>query len=217
MAKKIKKTEEVVEKKSKKAKSEDKQSSVDKVKRIKGTVIPESFGDFVDAVLKFANVKHKKTVSTFHDGDDLFFTIPRQGSSLDRITLFMNKSTGWKPEEEFSHLTIDKWYTGDIRVSVTSDKKSIAEAVKLCKLWKNIRPSFKVAKSASNDDAEEEPQKIKKVKKVKKAKESGGNGEIETKVKKTKKIKKIKKIKEEEPKEEIQEEAVDSVQEEAAE
>jgi hypothetical protein len=106
----------------------------------------------------------------------------------------MNKSRTWKPLGEFENVTIDKWHTGDVRISVSSDKKSIEEAVGLCKLWKNEKPSFRVGKTSNrpktDDTIDEDKTNSNKIK-TKKS-ENKSEDKTEKKVKKVKKSKKEK-------------------------
>ena len=131
--------------------------------RIKGSVVPIAFEEFVRRMCKHSEVNHGRSVSTFSDNNGKFVTIPRLGSLENKICLFMNKSRGWKPEIEFTEdIVIDKWYTGDVRVIVTDNLKSIKEAVRICNLWRAERiefaprPSKARAKAAKKHDEEED-------------------------------------------------------------
>jgi hypothetical protein len=176
------------EKKEKKAKKKEPRSDI---KRMKGSVVPAAFSDFVEMMESLGEATHKDTVTTFKNDDiGVFVTIPKQGSTEDKISLFLNKSRGWKPEGVYSELEVEKWHTGDVRVIVSDSPKAMKQAYKLCKEWskdKDEHTPTPTEKKAKSDD-DDKPSK-KKNKKNKKEKKNGEDTEMSAKSKKRRKKK----------------------------
>lgn len=160
------------------------------IKRMKGSVVPVAFEDFVTRMEKKSEATHRKTVTIFSDENGMFMSVPRQGSNEGKISLFLNKSRGWEPDEDYSELTIDNWHTGDVRAAVVATPKAIKQAVKLCNEWRQAKEDH--SPEPMKGKSEDKPKKKKKKdKKGKKAKDANG----EDKPKKKRKKKKGKKSK----------------------
>jgi hypothetical protein len=113
----------------------------DTVFRIENTVIPQKFAQLLKALKKISEVKHRKTASAFTDVNGIFCTIHKQGSRNDRIIIQLNMSRGWKMlGVDVTHITIDRWRTGDICVVVTPEKESMKCAFGVCREWKKAKP-----------------------------------------------------------------------------
>ena len=171
--------------KAKKKAKKEKESSRSDVKRMKNSIVPKVFADFVEQMEDLGESNHKDTVTTFRNDDvGIFVTIPKQGSTEDKISLFLNKSRGWEPDGEYGALEIDTWHTGDVRVAVSDSPKAMKQAYKICKEWMK-------SKDEHTPEPVEKKAKSKKDKKSKKSKKAKGNGEEkEAKSKKKKKKKK---------------------------
>ena len=190
MAKKDKK-----EKKAKAEKTEKSEKKRSSLKCMKGTIIPVAFEDFVEKLEELGEANHKGTVTTFsNDEVGVFMTIPKQGSTAEKVSLFLNKSRGWESEEEYSALEIDAWHTGDVRAIVADNPKAFKQGYKLCKEWLKDKPEHtpKPSKKVKAKDEDEEPKakKSKKDKKEKEAKSNNGDSDEDTKVTRKKRKKK---------------------------
>lgn len=179
--------------KKKKSKNKEKSEKSD-VKRIKGTIIPVAFADFVEMLEDLGELTHKGTISTLSNDDvGVFMSIPKQGSSADKISLFLNKSRGWDIDaDDYPALEIDEWHTGDVRVSVSDSGKAMKQAFKVAKAWMKAKDEHTPtpSKKGKGEGEEEEPKKKKG--KGKKAKSENGEAKEEKSAKRKKRKKKAK-------------------------
>lgn len=179
--------------KKKKGKKKDKEKSArSDIKRMKGSIIPVAFGDFIEMLEDLGELNHKGTISTLSNDDvGVFMSIPKQGSSVDKISLFLNKSRGWTSDNEYKALEIDEWHTGDVRVSVSDSDKAMKQAFKICKEWMKAKDDHTPSPSKKKADDDDEPKKKKgKKKDKKKAKAKNGEDKEEKKAKRKKRKKK---------------------------
>lgn len=113
------------------------------IDRIRGTVVPKFFTLFVELMEEISEIEHKETVSIFTDDNGVFVSLMKQGSNNEKVNLVFNKSRGWKPSKQYKRLSFEPWHTGDLRVIVLNNEKSIRQAYKLCKEWKEAKPFHK--------------------------------------------------------------------------
>mgnify|MGYP001134845840 CR=1 FL=1 len=123
-------------------------TSTEKTKRgrtdfIEGTTIPKNFAKFFKAMLKISTVTNRKTVSVFADDNGPFASVYKVGTNNEMVSLFLNKSRGWRRSKKYALLRIESWHTGDIKAIVPNDVDAMKQAYKLCLEWKAAKPDYK--------------------------------------------------------------------------
>lgn len=132
------------------------------IDRIDGTVIPRAFESFVQLMEQIAEIEHKGTVSVFRDANGIFVSLYKQGSNNEQINLVLNKSRGWNCSKKYKRLIFEPWHTGDVRVLVVPSPKSIKQAYKLSKEWKEAKPFHKTTITVLGEKKKKKRKRIKR-------------------------------------------------------